>query len=178
MKKLSMEEMQRIPASRFKEASRTDVMVVLDNVRSLMNVGSVFRTMDAFGFGKIWLCGITGTPPHREIHKTALGATESVPWEYHPDTAALLRELSSRGAFVAAVEQVHGSILLHQWQVVTAQPLVLVFGNEINGVSDNALAECHAAIEIPQFGSKHSFNIAVTAGIVLWEVSRQQRGEQ
>lgn len=167
--------MQRIPASRFKDAARADVMVVLDNVRSLMNVGSVFRTMDAFGFGKIWLCGITGTPPHREIHKTALGATESVPWEYHPDTPALLRELASGGALVAAVEQVHGSILLHQWQVETAQPLVLVFGNEISGVSDEALAECHLGIEIPQFGSKHSFNIAVTAGIVLWEVSRQRR---
>jgi 23S rRNA (guanosine2251-2'-O)-methyltransferase len=170
-----MEEMQRIPASCFKEASRSNVMVVLDNVRSLMNVGSVFRTIDAFGFGKVWLCGITGTPPHREIHKTALGATESVPWEYHPDTAVLLRELASHGAMVVAVEQVHASIYLQEWKPEAERPLVLVFGNEINGVSDAALAECHAGIEIPQFGSKHSLNIAVSAGIVLWEVSRQYR---
>ncbi len=168
-----MEEMQRIPAALYNESPRPDVTIVLDNVRSLMNVGSVFRTVDAFGFKKIWLCGITGTPPHREIYKTALGATESVAWEYHPETSLLLRDLAGTGALIVAVEQVHESIALNDWKVETHHPLVLVFGNEISGVSDTALAECHIGIEIPQFGSKHSFNIAVTAGILLWEVSKQ-----
>ncbi|MFO7723321.1 MAG: RNA methyltransferase [Bacteroidales bacterium] len=175
MKKLTMDEMNRLSTEDFRHAAKMDVTVVLDDVRSMMNIGSVFRTADAFRARKVCLCGITATPPHREIHKTALGATESVDWEYYPSCADLLQQLSTEGAFIVAVEQVEGSMSLDHWSPGTDQPLVLVFGNEVHGVSENALAHCHQAVEIPQHGTKHSLNISVSAGIVLWEVFRHKK---
>jgi 23S rRNA (guanosine2251-2'-O)-methyltransferase len=172
MKKKSMEEMGRLSEEEFKDAPWMDVTVVLDNVRSMMNTGSIFRTADAFRARRICLCGFTATPPHREIHKTALGATESVPWEYHHSCAELIRKLKSESAVVVAVEQIHGSISPFDWQPDGARPLVLVFGNEVTGVDDKVLEMCDYGLEIPQYGTKHSFNIAVSAGIILWEAYR------
>lgn len=173
MKKLTIQEMNRLSSEEFKLASKTDITIVLENVRSMMNVGSVFRTADAFRIAKICLCGITATPPHREIHKTALGATETVQWEYHPEAAPLLLDLKNKGSLVIAIEQLHGAVILDQWIVPVNRHLVFVLGNEVSGVSDDALAQCHHGIEIPQLGTKHSLNIAVSAGIVMWEAFRQ-----
>jgi len=172
MKKKSMEEMARLSEQEFKDASLMDVTVVLDNVRSMMNTGSIFRTADAFRVRRIFLCGFTATPPHREIHKTALGATESVPWDYHSDAAELIARLKDEGCVVAAVEQLHGSISPFDWHPDANRPLVLVFGNEISGVDDKVLEVCDYGLEIPQHGTKHSLNIAVSAGIILWEAYR------
>ena len=147
--------------------------VVLDNVRSLANVGAAFRTADAFAIEKLWLCGITGTPPHKELLKTALGATETVAWEYAPDTATLLQTLKTAGYRSVAVELAEGAELLHQFQFDPTEKLALVFGHEIFGVSAAALAECTSAVEIPQAGTKHSLNVSVVVGIVLWEVVRR-----
>jgi 23S rRNA (guanosine2251-2'-O)-methyltransferase len=175
MKKLTMDEMNRLSNEDFRLAAKMDVTVVLDDVRSMMNIGSVFRTADAFRVSRIILCGITATPPHREMQKTALGATESVDWEYHPSCTALLSKLNSEGATIVAIEQVEGSIMLDDWQINPANHLVLVFGNEVHGVSEEALAHCHMAVEIPQHGTKHSLNISVSAGILLWEVFRNKK---
>lgn len=175
MKKLTMEEMQRMSADDFKTSAKADLTIVLDNVRSMMNVGSVFRTADAFRLRRIFLCGITATPPHREIQKTALGATESVEWAYHPDSASLVAQLKQEGSVIIAVEQVDSPVMLNNWIAVAGKSLVLVFGNEVTGVSGEVLRMCDFALEIPQFGTKHSLNIAVSAGIVIWEASRQLR---
>jgi 23S rRNA (guanosine2251-2'-O)-methyltransferase len=175
MKKLTMDEMNRLSTEDFRLAAKMDVIVVLDDVRSMMNIGSVFRTCDAFRVKKICLCGITATPPHREMQKTALGATESVVWEYHASCPDLLRMLKDDGAFIVAIEQVEGSVMLDEWKMDVDQPLVLLFGNEVHGVSEEALAQCHLAVEIPQHGTKHSLNIAVSAGIVIWEVFRHKK---
>ncbi len=147
---------------------------MLDNVRSLHNVGSAFRTADAFRVQKIFLTGITGTPPHREIEKTALGATASVDWQYAPDTAALLQELRAQGWTLVAVEQTTESVPLQQFAMPANQKLCLVFGNEVHGVSEAAVALVHQALEIPQAGTKHSLNISVCLGIVVWEVFKKQ----
>lgn len=169
MKKVKMDEMNRLSGEDYKSASKIDLMIVLDNVRSMMNTGSIFRTADAFRVRKIFLCGITATPPHREIEKTALGATESVDWEYHEDCGVLLKSLKDAGVTIAAVEQLDDSILVDKWKHNHEKPLALVFGNEVSGVSDESLKHCDYGLEIPQYGTKHSLNISVSAGIVLWE---------
>lgn len=168
MRKLSMEELGRIDAAAYGQFANRRVAIVLDNVRSALNVGSVFRTADAFGIHKLYLCGITATPPNRDIHKTALGAQESVSWEYFADTEACLAQLKTEGFQLAAIEQTDNKIMLHEFVPEDSARYAFVFGNEATGVSDGAIAAADFALEIPQFGTKHSFNIAVTAGIVMW----------
>ena len=169
MQKLKNEELNRLSLEEFKKAEKTPLIVVLDNVRSLHNVGSVFRTADAFLVEKIFLCGITGTPPNKEIYKTALGATDSLDWQYHKSTYDCVLELKQQGYKIAAVEQATGSILLNEFKWDSTK-LVLIFGNEVNGVNEEVMKLIDYCIEIPQFGSKHSFNISISAGIVLWEL--------
>jgi len=159
--------------SEFHDAEKIPVCILLDNVRSLNNVGSAFRTADAFRIEKIYLAGITGTPPHRDIHKTALGATESVVWEYFEKPADAVRALKASGYSIVAIEQTDESTPLQNFQPVRNGKYCLVFGNEIHGVSDEVIALADAALEIPQSGTKHSLNIAVCVGIVAWEVFRK-----
>lgn len=173
MQKLTVEEMGRISLSEFQKAEKLPIVVVLDNVRSLHNIGSVFRTSDAFLLEAIYLCGISGTPPHREIHKTALGAEESVKWQYFERTETALQSLKNASFKICAIEQVKNSLSLTDFKAEKNSKYAFVFGNEVQGVCDEALALCDQAIEIPQFGTKHSFNVSVTAGIVLWEVYKQ-----
>ena len=154
----------------FRESEKLPLTVVLDNVRSLNNIGSVFRTSDAFRVEHIALCGITATPPHREIHKTALGAEESVEWSYHEDTAACVRGLKEKGYRVFAVELAHDSLKLGTDTVATDKPVALVFGNEIDGVQENVMELCDGFLEIPQGGTKHSLNVSCAAAIVIWEL--------
>jgi 23S rRNA (guanosine2251-2'-O)-methyltransferase len=165
-----MAELNRATVADFKSTPKSPVVLVLDNVRSLHNVGAVFRTADAFALEKIWLCGITGRPPQREITKTALGSEESVSWEYATTTVEAVMALKREGYAVVAVEQTTGSTSLVQFRPVSGQPLALVMGNEVFGVDDEVLALCDAAVEIPQFGTKHSLNVSVAAGVVLWDV--------
>lgn len=167
-----MTELNRLSVEEFKNQEKNGVVIVLDNVRSMHNVGSVFRTSDAFLVEEIILCGVTPQPPHRDIHKTALGATESVKWSYTKTTTEAVEKLKLEGYKIIAIEQVHDSILLSDFEKSTDDKIVFVFGNEVQGVSDEVLALCDACIEIPQHGSKHSFNISVSVGIVLWEVFR------
>lgn len=169
MQKLKLDELNRLSVSEFKDSTKTALTVVLDNVRSLHNVGSVFRTCDAFAVEQLYLCGITGQPPHREIEKTALGATESVHWKHEADVVAAIRELKAAGYTILAIEQVSNSVSLVDFKPEATKPYAIVFGNEVNGVSETILPLCDACIEIPQFGTKHSFNVSVTAGIVLWD---------
>ncbi|MBS1527291.1 MAG: RNA methyltransferase [Bacteroidetes bacterium] len=169
MRKLKLEELNRASVSEFKEQEKLPVVVVLDNVRSMHNVGSVFRTCDGFAVEKICLCGITGQPPHREIEKTALGATQSIDWAHYADPLQAVQELREQGYFIIAVEQAEKSIMLNHFKAETGKKYALVFGNEVNGVSDEVMKNIDACIEIPQFGTKHSFNIVVSAGIVLWD---------
>jgi 23S rRNA (guanosine2251-2'-O)-methyltransferase len=169
MQKLSMDELGRISPAEYKEGKKFPLIIVLDNIRSMMNVGSVFRTADAFRIEKILLCGITACPPNKEIHKTALGATESVDWEYFENTTDAVKHLVEQKYRVFAIEQTMGSISLQQFQPESSFPYALVFGNEVKGVQNDVLPLCDGAIEIPQFGTKHSFNISVTAGIILWD---------
>lgn len=177
MKKLTMDSMNRLSGKDFQAAQKIDLTIVLDNVRSMMNTGSIFRTADAFRVRKICLCGITATPPHREIEKTALGATTTVEWEYHEDCSTLLTSLKDEGFSIVAVEQLDDSIMLDEWNLDPDEPLVLVFGNEVNGVSDESLRVCDYGLEIPQHGTKHSLNIAVSAGIVVWEAYNKLKGQ-
>jgi 23S rRNA (guanosine2251-2'-O)-methyltransferase len=169
MKKLSLDELGRISVDQFKDAHKLPVAIVLDNVRSLHNVGSAFRTADAFRFEKIFLTGITGTPPHREIEKTALGATQSVDWEYAESTESLVRRLKDDGYRILIIEQTDAGVPLQQLGVDHQLKYALVFGNEVNGVSDEVVALGDEAVEIPQHGTKHSLNISVCLGIVTWE---------
>ena len=173
MKKLKLEELGRMSLIEFREAEKIPVAILLDNVRSLHNVGSVFRTADAFRCEKIYLSGITGTPPHREIHKTALGATESVIWEYTERPVDVVSKLKSAGHRIVVIEQTTESMPLQKFVVRKGEKICLVFGNEINGVSEAVMALADEAIEIPQNGTKHSLNISVCVGIVVWEVSKQ-----
>lgn len=173
VRKLRLDELGRMATDDFQASTKAEVVLVLDDVRSLHNVGSIFRTADAFRIEKLILCGITGTPPHREILKTALGATESVQWEYVPNVADALQMLKNSGYRIAALEQTTGSIPLGQKPLNDAK-YAFVFGNEVNGVSDAALARCDDYFEIPQFGTKHSFNVSISAGILLWEWFRWQ----
>lgn len=165
-----MQELNRLSVEEFKEQPKSNVVIVLDNVRSMHNVGSVFRTSDAFLIKEIILCGVTPQPPHRDIHKTALGATETVNWQYENDAVKSITTLKERGYKIIAIEQVHDSVSLDEYARPQDKKTAFVFGNEVQGVSDEVLAICDACIEIPQHGSKHSFNISVSVGIVLWEV--------
>ena len=169
MKKLKLEELGRISVEQFKEAEKIPVCIVLDNVRSLHNVGSAFRTADAFRIEKIYLTGITGTPPHREIQKTALGATESVAWEYVENSATAIRNLKNQGYKIIVIEQTTESKQLNTFTPEAGAKYCLVFGNEVNGVSEDVIAQGDVAMEIPQIGTKHSLNISVCLGIVCWE---------
>jgi 23S rRNA (guanosine2251-2'-O)-methyltransferase len=173
MKKLKLEELARISVNEFKESEKPPVCIFLDNVRSLHNVGSAFRTADAFRLEKIYLTGITGTPPHREIHKTALGATESVAWEYSESSLQAILELKNRGYVIVVVEQTTLSKPLHEFEPEQRVNYCLVFGNEVNGVSDEVLKHADLALEIPQSGTKHSLNVSVWIGIVVWEVFKK-----
>ncbi|MCS6974319.1 MAG: RNA methyltransferase [Cyclobacteriaceae bacterium] len=173
MRKLKLDELGRISVEVFKASEKLPVCIVLDNIRSLHNVGSVFRTADAFRIQKIFLTGITGTPPHREIHKTALGATESVDWVYMEKPETAVRQLKEEGYTIAVVEQTDASIPLQNFHITPRQKLALVFGNEIHGVSDEVIALADAALEVPQSGTKHSLNVSVCAGIVVWELVRK-----
>jgi tRNA G18 (ribose-2'-O)-methylase SpoU len=173
MKKLKLEELGRISVGEFKEAEKIPVCLFLDNVRSLHNVGSAFRTADAFRVEKIYLTGITGTPPHREIQKTALGATESVAWEYAESPAAAIQHLKTQGYVIVAVEQTTASKPLHEFMPTDHQKYCLVFGNEVDGVSEEVIEQADIALEIPQTGTKHSLNISVCVGIVVWDVFRK-----
>ena len=169
MRKLKNSELNRLNVGQFKESKKTPLIIVLDNIRSLNNVGSIFRTADAFLLEKIYLCGITASPPHKDIHKTALGATESVAWEYRKNAVELIEELRA-DHFCVAIEQTEKAISLNEFVPEENTTHVLVFGNEVKGVSQEVVNLCHQSIEIPQFGTKHSLNVAVSAGVVVWDI--------
>lgn len=168
-RKLALDELNRLSVDDFKDAPKFPYCLILDDVRSLNNVGSVFRTADAFRAEAVYLCGITGTPPHRDITKTALGATESVRWEHVADVIALTRKLQTEGWLVAAVEQAEGSVLLSSFQPEPNTRYAFVLGNEVSGVREEVVQEADLVLEVPQFGTKHSLNIAVTTGIICWD---------
>lgn len=175
MRKLKITELNRLTEEEFKAHPKIPLIVVLDNVRSLNNVGSVFRTCDAFLVEAVYLCGITSTPPHAEIHKTALGAENSVHWRYFNDTADAVCELHKAGFIVLAIEQVEGSTRLEKITVDSTAQYAIILGNEVKGVQQSIVDICDGSIEIPQFGTKHSLNVSVTAGIVIWEFAKRQR---
>lgn len=176
-RKLQNEELNRISAEEFKKAPKFPCVIVLDNVRSLNNVGSVFRTSDAFRIRKIYLCGITATPPNREIHKTALGAEDSVEWEYAKDTLEVVGKLREEGYRLYAAEQAENSVSLENFRMEEQEQYALIFGNEVKGVQQAVVDCCEGCIEIPQFGTKHSFNISVSVGIVLWQIVSNRLGK-
>ncbi len=169
--KLSMNDLGRLSSDEFKATKKNKIILVLDNIRSLNNVGSAFRTSDAFLIEAIYLCGVTGTPPKPEIEKTALGATETVSWKYFKTTQEAITVLKSQHYFIAAIEQAKQSVMLNQFKKPN-MPIALVFGNEVYGVDQEIINQSNACIEIPQFGTKHSFNVSVSMGIVLWEMLR------
>lgn len=173
MRKLNITELNRISAEEFKKAEKTPLVVVLDNVRSLNNIGSVFRTSDAFLVEKICLCGITATPPSQEIHKTALGAEDSVEWVYEKSALECVNKLKSDGYFVYSVEQVAGSTKLQDLMLETGRKYAVVLGNEVKGVQQEVVDASDGCLELPQFGTKHSLNVSVTAGIVIWDFFRK-----
>ena len=173
MRKLKNNELGRISVSEFKKKPKTPLVVVLDNIRSLNNVGAVFRTSDAFLVKKIYLCGITASPPNKEIHKTALGATESVEWEYTKNTLELIYKLKKEGVQVVSIEQAENSTPLHRFEPNPNCTYALVLGNEVKGVRQEVVSASDHCVEIPQLGTKHSLNISVSCGIVLWQLSRQ-----
>jgi len=173
MRKLLNRELERKTINQYRESKKSPFVIVLDNVRSQSNVGSIFRTSDAFLTKAIYLCGITAIPPHREIQKTALGATESVYWKYFSKTIDAITELKESGYKILGIEQVEGSVELQNMQIVATEKYALVFGNEVNGVDQDVLNLCDHCVEIPQFGTKHSFNIAISTGIVLWELNQK-----
>ena len=169
MKKLKNKDLQRINIEEFKIAEKTPITIVLDNVRSALNVGSVFRTSDAFLIENIILCGITSTPPNKEIRKAALGSTDSVNWKYVKSTTDAVQQLIKEGYYVVGIEQTDKSTLLNEFEL-PEKPIAIIMGNEVNGVDQQAIDLCNEVIEIPQFGTKHSLNIAVTTGIVIWDL--------
>ncbi len=175
MRKLAVTELHRISVEAFKEQPKTPIVLVLDNVRSALNVGSAFRTADAFAIEKIILCGITAQPPNREITKTALGATESVAWDYVKEETQAIQKLKEEGFKIVIIEQAEGSVALQDFEVQADTKYALVFGNEVNGVSNEIIELADAGIEIPQFGTKHSLNISVCVGIVVWELFRKYK---
>ena len=170
MRKIKNSELNRLSVEDFKSAKKSPIIIVLDNIRSLNNIGSIFRTADAFLVDHIYLCGITATPPNKDIQKTALGSTNSVSWSYEKDTLSLVKKLQSKKIKVIAVEQVENSIMLQDFKTFKNDVYALVFGHEVKGVSQKVVSQCNIALEIPQHGTKHSFNISVSCGIVLWEL--------
>lgn len=173
MKKLSMDELNRSSVDQFKSEIKSPLVVILDNVRSMNNVGSIFRTCDAFAIEHLYLCGITAQPPHKDIAKTALGATESVAWSYHEDVVSLVSQLQQDHFEVYLIEQTDNSILLDQFKITSDKKVAIVLGNEVFGVDEKLLPICNGVIEIPQFGTKHSLNVTIAGGIVIWEMVKQ-----
>ncbi len=175
MRKLKNNELNRLDVTGFKKAEKTPLIVILDNIRSLNNIGSVFRTADAFLIQKIYLCGITARPPHKDIHKTALGATDSVDWVYADSTISVLEQLKNDGVKTISIEQVEGAVSLQDFKIDKTETYALIFGNEVKGVQQNVVNLSDYCIEIPQFGTKHSLNISVSVGLVLWEFVKNIR---
>jgi 23S rRNA (guanosine2251-2'-O)-methyltransferase len=173
MRKLKLNELNRISVNQFKDSDKTPIIVVLDNVRSLHNVGSIFRTSDAFRLEAVYLCGITSTPPHKEIHKTALGAEDSIKWHYFNETTDAIEKLKQDGYLLVGIEQVEGSTPLNEFAPDINSKYAIILGNEVKGVAQKVIDQCDLCIEIPQFGTKHSFNVSVSAGIVLWELAQK-----
>lgn len=169
LRKLSMDELNRLSVEDFQEVAKMPLVLLLDDIRSLNNVGSIFRTADAFRVEKLYLCGITGTPPHREITKTALGADESVAWQHVPDALVLVEQLRADGYYIVAIEQAENSLSLKDFVPDNAQKYAFILGNEVFGVNEELIKVCDFCIEIPQFGTKHSLNVAVSTGIVVWD---------
>ena len=170
LKKLKNSELNRKSVSEFKSAEKTPIIVILDNIRSSNNVGSVFRSSDAFLIEKIYLCGITATPPNKDIQRTALGATDSVDWEYQKDTLSVVKQLQDNGVYVASIEQADDAIMLNDFTPKAGAKIAIVMGNEVKGVQQNVVSASDTCIEIPQLGTKHSLNISVTCGVVLWDL--------
>lgn len=170
MRKLKNSELDRLSVEEFKETQKTPLIIVLDNIRSLNNIGSVFRTSDAFLVEKVYLCGISATPPHKDIHKTALGSTETVEWEYIENTLDLIEQLKADQVIVASIEQAENATMLNDFTPQPNQKYALVFGNEVKGVAQNVVSASDLILEIPQFGTKHSLNISVSYGIVVWDI--------
>ncbi len=175
MRKLKNSELGRPDVEEFKKIPKIPLIVVLDNIRSLNNIGSVFRTSDAFLIEKIYLCGITARPPHKEIHKTALGATESVEWEYAEDTLILIEELKSLGIETISIEQAEKSTMLQDFHIDRSKKYAVIFGNEVKGVQQEVVSASDYCVEIPQFGTKHSLNISVSCGVLLWDLFKKFR---
>jgi len=170
MRKLKNSELERLNVKEFKSAKKTPILIILDNIRSLNNIGSVFRTCDAFLIEKIYLCGITAQPPHKDIHKTALGSTDTVDWEYHKNTLELVENLKLEHVKICSVEQAENATMLDSLIIEDNTKYAFVFGNEVKGVSQAVVSTSDVVIEIPQFGTKHSLNIAVSCGLVIWDV--------
>ena len=170
MRKLKNSELDRLSVDEFKQSDKTPIIVILDNIRSLNNIGSVFRTSDAFLIEKIYLCGITAKPPHKDIHKTALGSTETVDWEYIDDTVALVDTLKTDGIKIISIEQAENATMLNEFQPEADTTYAIVFGNEVKGVQQEVVNASDVVIEIPQYGTKHSLNISVSAGVVIWDL--------
>lgn len=176
MRKLKNSELDRLSVEDFKHSKKTPIIIVLDNIRSLNNIGSVFRTSDAFLVEKIYLCGITATPPHKDIHKTALGSTETVDWEYVENTIELVEKLKAENCKVLSIEQAENAVMLDQFTPEANTKYALVFGNEVKGVSQKVVNISDNVIEIPQYGTKHSLNISVSCGVVVWDVFSKLKG--
>ncbi|MGJ8733787.1 MAG: RNA methyltransferase [Cellulophaga sp.] len=170
MRKLKNNELERLNIEEFKQAEKTPIVIILDNIRSLNNIGSVFRTADAFLIEKIYLCGITAKPPHKDIQKTALGATDSVAWEYVEETLPLVQQLQNNGYKMLSVEQAENATFLNDFKVDENQKYALIFGNEVKGVAQDVVTASDVVLEIPQYGTKHSLNISVSAGVVVWDL--------
>ena len=173
MRKLKNSELNRKNIDEFKQSDKTPLIVILDNIRSLNNIGSVFRTSDAFLVEKIYLCGITATPPNKEIHKTALGATDSVDWEYSEDTINVVEKLKSEKIEIISIEQAENAVMLNDFVAEDSMKYAIIFGNEVKGVEQQIVSASDKVIEIPQYGTKHSLNISVSAGVVIWEMFKQ-----
>jgi tRNA G18 (ribose-2'-O)-methylase SpoU len=176
MRKLKLDELGRLTLDEYQKVRKLPVIIVLDNIRSLFNVGAIFRTADAFRISQIYLCGITARPPHRDIQKTALGATESVKWQYFDETSSAVKKLKEEGYKIFAIEQTDQSADLDSWHCYNIERLALVFGNEVSGVSEDILPFVDKCIEIAQHGTKHSLNVSVSAGIIIWYVFNQMKG--
>ena len=176
MRKLKNSELDRLSLDGFKEATKTPIIIILDNIRSLNNIGSVFRTSDAFLVEKIYLCGITATPPHKDIHKTALGSTDSVNWEYVKNTTDVIEKLKSENVKICSIEQAENATMLNNFSVNPNTKYALVFGNEVKGVNQDVVSASDMVIEIPQYGTKHSLNISVSCGIVTWDLFSKLKG--
>ena len=170
MRKLKNSELARLSIAEFKQSKKTPLIIILDNIRSLNNIGSVFRTSDAFLIKKIYLCGITAQPPHKDIHKTALGSTETVAWEYVENTMDVIENLQNKGVKIAAIEQAENTTMLNNFTPKEDTTYAIVFGNEVKGVSQDVVSTSDVVLEIPQYGTKHSLNISVSAGVVIWDL--------